>query len=92
MVREDPGEFEVSYTIELSTLILRIMMRRPIVTTIRSANENQPNTMALVPTPLLTAPLPKSWAITEAATDAVCCQSTETRTKMAEMKIRARAI
>ena len=67
-------------------------MSRPIVTTISSANENQPNTMALVPTPLLTAPFPKSWAITEAATDAVCCHSTDTRTKMAETKIRARAI
>jgi hypothetical protein len=92
IVRDDSGDFEDSYTIELSTLILRIIMSRPIVTTISNANENQPKTMALVPTPLLTAPFPKSWAITEAATDAVCCHSTETSTKMAEMNIKARAI
>lgn len=54
-------------------------------------NENQPSTMALVPTPLLTDPLAKSCAITEAATDAVCCHSTETRTKMDEIKMMARA-
>lgn len=67
-------------------------MSRPIVTTMRSANENQPSTMALVPTPLFTAPLPKSCAMTDAATDAVCCHSTETRTKMAAIKIKASAI
>jgi hypothetical protein len=55
-------------------------------------NKNQPSTMAVVPTPLRTLPFPKSCAIMEAATDAVCCQSTETRTKMDEMKIMARAI
>lgn len=49
-------------------------------------------TMALVPTPLLTEPFPKSWAMTEAATEAVCCQRTETRTKMDEIKMMARAI
>lgn len=53
--------------------------------------ENQPSTMALVPTPDLTAPLPKSWAMTLAATDAVCCHSTETSTKMEAMKMMARA-
>lgn len=58
----------------------------------RSAKENQPMTMALVPTPDLTEPLPKSWAMTDAATDAVCCHSTETRTKMEAMKMMARAI
>ena len=58
----------------------------------RSAKENQPMTMALVPTPLLTDPLPKSCAITEAATEAVCCHKTETRTKMEAMKMMARAI
>lgn len=46
-------------------------------------------TMALVPTPLFTLPLPKSWAITLAATEAVCCQSTETSTKMDAMKMMA---
>lgn len=49
-------------------------------------------TMALVPTPDLTEPFPKSCAMTEAATEAVCCQSTETRTKMEAMKMMARAI
>jgi hypothetical protein len=63
-----------------------------MVTIINNAKENQPSTMALVPTPLRTLPFPKSCAIMEAATDAVCCQSTETRTKMDEMKIMARAI
>lgn len=81
----------VFYTIALKTLILRIMTNNPIVTMMSNANENQPRTMALVPTPDLTAPLPKSCAMTEAATEAVCCQRTDTRTKMAEMKMRARA-
>lgn len=63
-----------------------------MVTMMSSANENQPITMALVPTPLLTEPLPKSWAMTLAATEAVCCQRTETRMKMDEMKMMARAI
>jgi hypothetical protein len=62
------------------------------VTMMSSVNENQPITMALVPTPLLTTPFPKSWAMTDAATDAVCCQRTETRTKMEAMKMMARAI
>lgn len=75
----------------LSTLILKIMTNNPIVTIISRANENQPMTMALVPTPLLTEPFPKSCAITEAATEAVCCHNTETKTKMAAMKMRARA-
>jgi hypothetical protein len=47
-----------------------------MVTIINNAKENQPSTMALVPTPLRTLPFPKSCAIMEAATDAVCCQST----------------
>lgn len=63
---------------------------RPIVTMMSSANANQPMTMALVPTPLLTAPFPKSCAITDAATDAVCCHKTETRIKMDDMKMMAR--
>jgi hypothetical protein len=44
-----------------------------------------------VPTPDLTDPLPKSSAMMEAATDAVCCHSTDTRTKTAAMKMMARA-
>lgn len=48
--------------------------------------------MAVVPTPLLTLPLPKSWAIIEAATEAVCCHRTETSTKIEAMKMIARAI
>lgn len=63
-----------------------------MVTMISSVNENQPITMALVPTPLLTTPFPKSCAMTDAATDAVCCQRTETRTKMEAMKMMASAI
>lgn len=71
--------------------MLIIITSKPIVTTMRRAKENQPMTMALVPTPLLTTPFPKSWAITEAATEAVCCHKTETRTKMEATKIMARA-
>lgn len=48
--------------------------------------------MAVVPTPDRTLPFPKSCAMMEAATEAVCCQSTETRTKIEAMKIMARAI
>ena len=44
----------------LSTRILRIMTSKPIVTMISSAKPNHPRTMAVVPTPLLTLPLPKS--------------------------------
>lgn len=62
------------------------------MTTISNAKPNQPSTMAVVPTPLLTLPLPRSCAMMDAATDAVCCHSTETRTKMEAMKIMARAI
>lgn len=63
---------------------------RPIVTIISSANENQPSTMAAVPTPDLTTPLPKSCAMTDAATEAVCCHRTDTRIKMDETKMMAR--
>jgi len=59
---------------------------------ISNAKLNQPNTIAVVPTPLLTLPFPKSWAMIEAATEAVCCQRTETRTKMEAMKMIARAV
>lgn len=75
----------------LRTRILNIMTKRPIVTIISNVNENQPSTMALVPTPDLTAPLPKSSAIVLAATDAVCCHNTETSMKMEAMKMMARA-
>ncbi|KAB8659307.1 hypothetical protein FH972_026196 [Carpinus fangiana] len=71
--------------------MLRIMTSKPIVTTTKSPKPNQPRTMAVVPTPLFTLPLPKSCAICAAATDAVCCQSTLTSTKMEEMKMRASA-
>ena len=57
-----------------------------MVTMMSNVKLNQPSTMALVPTPDMTLPLPKSWAITEAATEAVCCHSTETRTKMEATK------
>lgn len=56
-----------------------------------SVNENHPRTMALVPTPDLTAPLPKSSAMVLAATEAVCCHRTDTSTKMDAMKMMARA-
>jgi hypothetical protein len=62
-----------------------------MVTTTNSTNPNQPSTMAEVPTPLFTLPLPMSWAIVLAATDAVCCHSTETSTKTEETKMRASA-
>jgi hypothetical protein len=42
--------------------MLKIMTNNPIVTMINSANPNQPKTIALVPTPDLTLPLPKSCA------------------------------
>ena len=48
--------------------------------------------MAVVPTPLRTLPLPRSWAMMEAATDAVCCHRTDTRTNIDAMKIIASAI
>ena len=72
--------------------MLRIMTSKPIMTTMSRANENQPMIMALVPMPDLTEPFPKSCAMTDAATEAVCCHSTETRMKMEEMKMMARAI
>jgi len=63
-----------------------------MVTTINNAKLNQPSTIAVVPTPLKTLPLPKSWAMIEAATDAVCCQRTETSTNIDAMKMMASAI
>jgi hypothetical protein len=92
LVKSEKGSTAAHHpAIWLSTRILNIMTSRPIVTMMSSVNENQPMTMALVPTPDLTEPLPKSWAMVDAATEAVCCQSTETRTKMEAMKMMARA-
>ena len=73
-------------------LILKIMTNSPIVTIIISANPNQPNIIAAVPTPLFTLPFPRSCAMVLAATDAVCCHSTETSTNIEATKINARAI
>lgn len=75
-----------------SRLILNIMTNNPIVTIMRSANPNHPNIMAVVPTPDFTLPLPRSCAIVLAATDAVCCQSTDTSTNTDAMNINAKAI
>ena len=72
--------------------MLRIITKRPIVTTTMSTNPNHPSTMAEVPTPLLILPLPISWAMVLAATDAVCCHNTETRTNTEATNIRARAV
>lgn len=72
-------------------LILNIMTNNPIVTMISSANPNHPNIIAVVPTPDLTLPLPRSCAIVLAATEAVCCHSTETSTKTEAMNINASA-
>ena len=74
-----------------STLILNSITSNPTVTITSSVNPNQPRIIAVVPTPLLTLPLPKSCAITDAATDAVCCHSTDTRTKTEATKITASA-
>lgn len=59
---------------------------------INSAKLNQPNTIAVVPTPLNTLPFPMSCAMIDAATEAVCCHRTETRMKIDAMKMMARAI
>jgi hypothetical protein len=67
------------------------MTNSNIVTTTSNPNPNHPRIMDDAPTPLLTLPLPRSCAIVLAATDAVCCHSTETRMKTEAIKIRARA-
>ena len=72
--------------------MLNIITSKPMVTTINSEKANQPSIMAVVPTPLSTLPFPKSCAMMEAATEAVCCQRTETRTKIEAMKMMASAI
>ena len=71
--------------------MLRIMTSNAMVTMMKSAKLNQPSTIALAPTPLFTDPFPKSDATCAAATDAVCCHSTETRIKIDAMKISATA-
>jgi len=63
-----------------------------MVTMISNAKLNHPSTIADVPTPLRTLPLPRSCAIIDAATEAVCCHRTETRTKIEAMKMMAKAI
>lgn len=68
------------------------MISKPIVTMTKSANPNQPRIIADVPTPLFTLPFPKSCATVDAATEAVCCHNTDTRTKTEEMKMSASAI
>ena len=68
------------------------MTNRAMVTMISNAKLNHPSTIAAVPTPLNTLPLPRSCAIIEAATEAVCCHRTETSTKIEAMKMRANAI
>lgn len=71
--------------------MLSIITKRPIVTTTKRTKPNQPSTMADVPTPDLTLPLPMSCAIVVAATDAVCCQRTDTSTKTDATKMSAKA-
>jgi hypothetical protein len=71
--------------------MLRIMTSRPMVTTTNKPNPNQPRIMADEPTPLLTLPLPMSCAIVLAATEAVCCHSTDTNTNTVATKISASA-
>lgn len=90
MTSGQPDHSSSSVNFRMS-LMLRIMNSSPIVTTTNKTNPNQPNTMADVPTPLLTLPLPMSWAMVLAATDAVCCHSTETSTNTEATKMRASA-
>ena len=80
-----------SSTSFFSRCMLSIIVSNPIVTMISNTNPNHPRTIAAVPTPDLTLPFPRSCAISAAATEAVCCHSTETSTKIELMKIRARA-
>ena len=80
-----------SSAIRFSSWMLSIMTSSPIVTTTSSPKPNQPSIMAVVPTPLLTLPLPRSCAMMDAATDAVCCQSTLTSTNIEAMMIIASA-
>ena len=74
-----------------SNEILNIMTSNPSVTTTNNPNPNQPNIIAVVPTPLFTLPFPRSCTIVDAATAAVCCHMMLTRINTEEMKIVARA-
>jgi hypothetical protein len=67
------------------------MTNSPTVTTTSRPKPNQPRTIAEAPTPVFTLPFPMSWAMVLAATEAVCCHRTETRTKTADTKTSARA-
>ena len=62
-----------------------------MVTRMKRANPNHPRIMAVVPTPDLTLPFPRSCVIVLAPTEAVCCHNTDTSTKMEAMKMSARA-
>lgn len=72
-------------------LMLNIITSSPIVTIINNANPNQPNIIAVAPTPLFRLPLPRSCAIVLAATEAVCCHRTDTSTNTDATKMSARA-
>ena len=72
--------------------MLKIITSNPIVTMISNEKPIQPSTIAAVPTPLWTLPFPRSCAIVLAATEAVCCQRTLTRTNTEATKIKASAI
>ena len=71
--------------------MLNIITKSPKVTTTSSPNPNQPNIIAVVPTPLLTLPFPKSCTTVDAATAAVCCHMMLTSTKTEETNIVASA-
>lgn len=67
------------------------MTSKPSVTITSKPKPNQPKTIAVVPTPLFTLPLPRSCTMVEAATAAVCCHMMLTSTKTEAMKMVARA-
>lgn len=86
------NQFDYSSSVSLRIrLILKIMTSNPTVTMTSRTKPNQPSTIADEPTPLFTLPFPMSCAIVLAATDAVCCHSTDTSTNTEETKIRASA-
>jgi hypothetical protein len=90
--KEGMARFDQVLPVNLSSAdMLNSMTSRPMVTMISSTNPNQPSTIAAVPTPLLTLPFPKSSDMDAAATEAVCCHNTLTRTKIEAMKTRASA-
>jgi len=75
-----------------SRCILRTITTSPTVTIANNANPNQPNTIAVTPTPLATLPFAKSCVICDAETAATCCHNTVMSTNTEEMKMRASAI